>query len=374
MDRKGWWALCCLLVVGGAAVGMSATVGADRGTISADSQHTASLGDGGIAAAQETAQLEYHDHLENASEVHIEIDLQEDGDAIVRVEHRFEDITDDSWVNLRTEIENESTAYAEREEAAWAQIAAEGANATTREMRVSAVDIEAVERPAPRQVGQIIFEFEWSGFAYVELNRLEVDEVLTGFTLVEGTSLQVTWPDRYVVTEIEPEPVQQPSESARWNGDETEFTDGQPSILLLESADDTEMPRNESDEESDSSWPIVLSGLVIATVLGVTMWRYWHRRQEPSVTVDRETAPAVDDGANESPTDNRPPMDLLSNEERVLRLLADNGGRIKQQEVVADLEWTEAKTSQVVSRLREDDEIEVFRVGRENVLALPEDE
>lgn len=47
--------------------------------------------------------------------------------------------------------------------------------------------------------------------------------------------------------------------------------------------------------------------------------------------------------------------------------------RIKQQEVVAQLDWTEAKTSQVVSGLREDEDIEVFRIGRENVLSLPDD-
>ena len=65
------------------------------------------------------------------------------------------------------------------------------------------------------------------------------------------------------------------------------------------------------------------------------------------------------------------PEALLSSEERVLRLLEDNGGRMKQQQVVQELDWTDAKTSQVVGTLRDDGEIEVFRIGRENVLALP---
>ena len=68
------------------------------------------------------------------------------------------------------------------------------------------------------------------------------------------------------------------------------------------------------------------------------------------------------------------PPELLSNEERVLQLLEQRGGRIKQQDVVSELDWTEAKTSQVVGDLREDDEIEVFRIGRENVLSLPDNE
>ena len=44
---------------------------------------------------------------------------------------------------------------------------------------------------------------------------------------------------------------------------------------------------------------------------------------------------------------------------------------MKQQQVVQELGWTDAKTSQVVGNLREEEEIEVFRIGRENVLALP---
>jgi hypothetical protein len=68
------------------------------------------------------------------------------------------------------------------------------------------------------------------------------------------------------------------------------------------------------------------------------------------------------------------PDELLSNEERVVRLLERHGGRLKQQAVVAELDWTEAKTSQVVSDLRETGDVESFRLGRENVLSLPDGE
>jgi uncharacterized membrane protein len=54
-------------------------------------------------------------------------------------------------------------------------------------------------------------------------------------------------------------------------------------------------------------------------------------------------------------------------------LLEDNGGRIKQQRIAEEYDWTDAKTSQVVGSLREDDAVETFRIGRENVVALPEE-
>ncbi|MFB6253868.1 MAG: helix-turn-helix transcriptional regulator, partial [Halobacteriaceae archaeon] len=43
-------------------------------------------------------------------------------------------------------------------------------------------------------------------------------------------------------------------------------------------------------------------------------------------------------------------------------------------DIVDQLDWTEAKTSQVVNDMKEQNEIEVFRIGRENILRLPEEE
>ncbi|MFC7196821.1 helix-turn-helix transcriptional regulator [Halosimplex aquaticum] len=57
----------------------------------------------------------------------------------------------------------------------------------------------------------------------------------------------------------------------------------------------------------------------------------------------------------------------------MLRLLEENGGRVKQQRIAGELDWTDAKTSQVVGNLREDDAVETFRIGRENVVTLPEE-
>jgi len=47
---------------------------------------------------------------------------------------------------------------------------------------------------------------------------------------------------------------------------------------------------------------------------------------------------------------------------------------MRQQEVVAETGWTEAKTSQVVGEMREAGTIETFRLGRENVLKLADED
>jgi hypothetical protein len=47
---------------------------------------------------------------------------------------------------------------------------------------------------------------------------------------------------------------------------------------------------------------------------------------------------------------------------------------MKQGQVAAELDWTAAKTSKVVTGLRDDGRLDGFRLGRENVLSLPEEE
>jgi len=81
-------------------------------------------------------------------------------------------------------------------------------------------------------------------------------------------------------------------------------------------------------------------------------------------------------GAAGADGDGDPPWEdeLLSNEEQVLALLEHEGGRMKQQEVAGTLEWTDAKTSQVVRKMRDEDDLDAFRLGRENVLVLPGEE
>jgi len=89
-----------------------------------------------------------------------------------------------------------------------------------------------------------------------------------------------------------------------------------------------------------------------------------------SAAASPDDTPAQVDGAGAS--DDTPPAELLSNEEQVLKLLRAEGGRVKQQALATELDWTAAKTSQVIGGLRDDGELETFRIGRENVVTLPD--
>jgi hypothetical protein len=95
---------------------------------------------------------------------------------------------------------------------------------------------------------------------------------------------------------------------------------------------------------------------------------------QPESDADGTDGEVDADGEDDAEGEPAPPIDddLLSNEEQVLRLVEANGGRMKQKQVAEELDWTAAKTSQVVTGLRDEGDLDGFRLGRENVLSLPE--
>ncbi len=66
--------------------------------------------------------------------------------------------------------------------------------------------------------------------------------------------------------------------------------------------------------------------------------------------------------------------ELLSDEERVERLLRENSGRMKQANIVTETGWSNAKVSQLLSSMADEDRVEKLRIGRENLITLPEED
>lgn len=83
--------------------------------------------------------------------------------------------------------------------------------------------------------------------------------------------------------------------------------------------------------------------------------------------VTAEADEATSDGAAEPEED----LSLLSDEERVERLLERNSGRMRQTKIVEETGWSDAKVSQLLSAMADDDRVEKLRLGRENLISLP---
>lgn len=97
-----------------------------------------------------------------------------------------------------------------------------------------------------------------------------------------------------------------------------------------------------------------------------------HSDAEPAS--DRADASAGDEPVGDAAGEPTAPSVPLSNEERLLRVLDRNDGRVKQQTVAEVCDWSASKTSRVVGSLEEEGVVDVFRIGRENVVSSTEDD
>lgn len=64
--------------------------------------------------------------------------------------------------------------------------------------------------------------------------------------------------------------------------------------------------------------------------------------------------------------------DSPTDAEYIKQLLQDAGGYLRQQELVARTKWSEATVSRKLARMEGNDQIVRHKVGRENIVCLPE--
>jgi len=332
-----------------------------------------------------------------ADEIRITVALYEDGSATWSL--GFWRVLDDddsraAFDSLRSDIEsdpeNYTTEFADRIE----RTVDAASNATGREMAVDNVTVTTDRQSLAREYGVVRYRFEWAGFAAVDGEDLYAGDAVDRLYLDDNTRLLMGWPEGYDIQSVTPAPDDRRETAVLWRGSNTEFISGEPRVVVTpaglgagtlagilgliavltgtggwllrrRSADEAAQPAEESDAGavSEEDEPV----------------------DEDSTGEDQTTEPeSVAEPPAEQSTDEstegaagidlEPDSALLSNEEQVMQLLEANGGRMKQQTVVEELGWTDAKTSKVVSGMREEGTIESFRIGRENVLTTPEDD
>jgi len=69
-----------------------------------------------------------------------------------------------------------------------------------------------------------------------------------------------------------------------------------------------------------------------------------------------------------------PSEEFVTDRERVRRLITENGGRMKQSQIVDSVDWSKAKVSRLLAELEEDGHVTKLRLGRENLVCLPGNE
>ena len=266
-------------------------------------------------------------------------------------------------------------------------------------------------------VGIIAYSFTWEAFGTTDDNRIYVGDAFqsadggTWFPeLGDGQRLVMEIPSNYGFDSVPAGGwVEVDDRALIWHGP-YQFDDGafdaedhERELTLLRGAngDDTGTPPPNGVDDPDRSW-LPIAGAVLAVLIALGLvGTYVLARSNPAWLPGplRERVDSSDDqrrdgpptAATGGPRDDvgqqavgvgGPPVggleddeidpELLSDEERVLRLLRKNGGRMKQATIVKETGWSNAKVSQLLSKMDDDAEIDKLRIGRENLITLPE--
>ncbi|MFD1641445.1 helix-turn-helix transcriptional regulator [Halohasta litorea] len=316
-----------------------------------------------------------------ADEIRISIELREDGSAAWSL--GFWRVLDDddsrtAFDSLQRDIESDPQNYTAEFATRMETTADAASNATGREMAVGNVTVGTEQQSLAREYGVIRYSFEWEGFARTDGEELYAGDAIERLYLGDGTRLLISWPEGYDLQEVAPDPDNRRETAVLWQGSDTEFIATEPRVVVAPSG------------LGLGAIAGLLAGFALLT--GVAGWILRRRSADgfpgaetdgppetPPVSADSEAnTPQTDPDAEpesveeDTRSDAQPDPSLLSNEEQVMQLLEANGGRMKQQTIVEELGWTDAKTSKVVSGMREAGTIESFRIGRENVLTTPD--
>lgn len=291
------------------------------------------------------------------------------------------------------------------------RFAAAASNATGRRMRIADVDYG---------VGRLTLSFRWTNFANTTGDRYRVDDVFS--TPGGGTWLPSLGPNQKLVVTSPPgyglvrERGFAKNGSAQYVRGPKQFGPGEPRLAYEPTGTERAPP---------IGFDAAVAGAVVLAALIAGVVFYWRsdgrlggvaalggglgrdedrggtgadaappaRSPTDARSVgdvdptpaggDAESATAATDGAGgedataetDDPADESDEVDpsLLSDEERVERIVERNSGRMRQGDIVRETGWSDAKVSQLLSRMDDENRVEKLRLGRENLISLPDD-
>ncbi|KAB1194355.1 MarR family transcriptional regulator [Haloferax sp. MBLA0076] len=286
--------------------------------------------------------------------------------------------------------------------------------ATGREMNATDFSASTSIQTVPRQWGVVSYQFRWRNFTDEDDGRLVVGDVFeSGLFIAENDTLEVVAPAEYRVASATPSATSREDGVLTWNGPET-FADGEPLVVFEPRPVETTSVETTAAEPNGTNWQTI--GGTVGAVFFVVFVAvgYWRRvagdetegEHERALRADEQTARGPRDvGKDKSheagaghPDDGSPEHDgevardevedaggvsaedgvdddvsvdpILTDEDRVQNLLRASDGRIRQKDVVTELDWSKSKVSRVLSRMEDDGTIEKLRLGRENVIEL----
>jgi len=315
------------------------------------------------------------------------VEIQEDGNAVwtVSTTYRLENESDRQAFETIS-ADHDSGVDPTPDPALFRAAVDEVATNTDREMSIRDVnttsEIRSVENGS---LGVLKLRFTWTNFAVVTEDRVSVETAFAGGwfgDLAQNQSLVIEPPSGYRPLTVTPS-TDIVGGGLQWDGPQS-FGEDEPIVVF------------EAFAATPPGLPQILSPMAAGiggVILGALLLIGWRRGYYGGVSLSTNggdengdstppeapappTGPMVSNGSEsdgEAP-DEEADVELLSDEERVERLLRQNDGRMKQAKIVEETRWSNAKVSQLLSGMADEGRIEKLRIGRENLISLPDED
>ncbi len=331
-------------------------------------------------AAPDADRLQTPDRFDTTT---FRITLHENGSATWTIEHYqpLESVNETERFRAYAEtFEDNETALYRNFVADAEALTRTGTNKTGRQMDARNFRRSAGVEPGQER-GSVRMTFLWTNFSRVYDRRVVVSDVFDdGFYLGDGQRMVFEHETSMVFTAAEPDPdsLSSPdslagSQSVTYSGEQS-FSDSRPYVELgPPGVQGTATPNTTAAEAAagESMWQFAILLAVIA--LGAVAAAAWRSGAAGAVLGgDDGDAGTATETATPEPVVEEPA--LLDDDDRVIKLLEENGGRMKQVDIVETTEWSKSKVSMLLSDMEEDGDISKLRVGRENIISLAGEE
>jgi len=342
----------------------------------------------GVGAQPSTPESLQQENL-SAPPTEIELRVFPDGDVQWRITHRFPidgDADRRAYERLAREFRAGQTDLAAA--AAFDEARRLAQDSTGREMRFTDRTRTATTlNRSSGQVGVMTASFNWTAFGRPTTDGVEVNDAFlsgdgdqTWFPgISEGSRLTIRPPSGHGVSSAPAAPTRG---VLRWEGPQ-QFPPGYLNVTYERLASPGfGNPLTALGTISIQTW-LLVGGLGGVGLVAVVVYL----RSRPELRETLGGGPQSDAGGGAPPSADQSetaggeqavsdPSDseLLSDEERVERLLEGNGGRMRQADIVDETGWSNAKVSQLLSAMDQADRVDKLRIGRENLISLPDED
>jgi uncharacterized membrane protein len=282
------------------------------------------------------------------------ITVGEDGTGIWHVEYRTLLASDDDQKAFDAYSKNLSSAFLPHFRDLMQRSASQASAATSRKMEIADFSGDAAIQTSPTgKYGVVFYSFIWKGFAKPGDQIAIGDAFAGGMYLAKDHTLIIKYPAGYTVSLAEPAP-DQLRDGLIWYGQRS-FGAGEPRLVF---------------ERSGFPYMQVLFGSVIVLFVIAGVFFILKKRRPEDTDDPIQSDEPVETDEPDSVTVPLSEEEMLSLEEKIIRLLKTSNGEQYQSEIVKNLGLPKSTVSATLNDLHKRGIIQKVKKGRENLIRL----